>query len=186
MAETDLRAETMPRKPAPSDAVTTARKPRERLATAIEVPTWLKAGGIARHGCGQSLWLQVRGETASWLLRYRYAGRAKSLGLGACDPSGKRGLKLAEARTAADRALALLREGTDPAVAKRVRQAVAKAAASAASARPPKLISFRDVARDFIEQQDAGWRNAKHAQQWANTLETYAYPVIGSRPPEIG
>jgi integrase len=27
-----------------------------------------------------------------------------------------------------------------------------------------------------------GWRNGKHRQQWANTLETYAYPVIGDLP----
>ena len=27
-----------------------------------------------------------------------------------------------------------------------------------------------------------GWRNARHRQQWANTLETYAYPVLGDLP----
>jgi integrase len=29
---------------------------------------------------------------------------------------------------------------------------------------------------------EAGWRNAVHRQQWHNTLETYAYPVIGKLP----
>ncbi|WP_421021498.1 phage integrase central domain-containing protein, partial [Klebsiella pneumoniae] len=28
----------------------------------------------------------------------------------------------------------------------------------------------------------AGWKNAKHAEQWANTLATYAYPVFESLP----
>src|SRR5207302_274123 len=29
---------------------------------------------------------------------------------------------------------------------------------------------------------EAGWRNAKHRQQWRNTLATYVYPVIGDLP----
>jgi integrase len=28
----------------------------------------------------------------------------------------------------------------------------------------------------------SGWKNAKHAAQWSATLETYAYPVMGSLP----
>ncbi len=27
-----------------------------------------------------------------------------------------------------------------------------------------------------------GWKNAKHADQWANTLATYAYPKLGNKP----
>jgi integrase len=32
----------------------------------------------------------------------------------------------------------------------------------------------------FIRDHAAGWRNPKHAQQWANSLETYAHPVMGA------
>jgi hypothetical protein len=32
----------------------------------------------------------------------------------------------------------------------------------------------------FIRAHAAGWRNPKHAQQWANSLETYAQPVMGA------
>ncbi|WP_414873013.1 MULTISPECIES: phage integrase central domain-containing protein [unclassified Pseudomonas] len=28
----------------------------------------------------------------------------------------------------------------------------------------------------------AGWKNAKYAQQWENTLATYAFKVIGDLP----
>jgi integrase len=182
MADIDLHAAETARNPS-VELTEPTRKRRERLATVIEVQKWLREGGTVRHGCGQSLWLQVRGETASWLLRYRYAGQPKSLGLGACDLTGRYGLKLTEARSAADKALALLREGKDPAIAKRERQAEAKATAADCAARPSKVVTFRDVARDFIDQQDAGWRNAKHGQQWSNTLATYAYPVIGDLPP---
>jgi integrase len=39
--------------------------------------------------------------------------------------------------------------------------------------------TFREVAEEFIVRKEAGWRNAKHRQQWRNTLATYAYPIIG-------
>ena len=38
---------------------------------------------------------------------------------------------------------------------------------------------FRAIAAEYIDNHKASWRNEKHAQQWVNTLETYAYPVIG-------
>ena len=43
-------------------------------------------------------------------------------------------------------------------------------------------ITFRDCAERYIEAHAKGWRNGKHRQQWRNTLETYAYPVIGDLP----
>jgi integrase len=41
--------------------------------------------------------------------------------------------------------------------------------------------TFRSVALALIEAKRAGWKNAKHASQWENTLATYAYPKIGDR-----
>lgn len=35
---------------------------------------------------------------------------------------------------------------------------------------------FSTIAANYIEEKRAGWRNAKHAQQWENTLKKYAYP----------
>ena len=35
------------------------------------------------------------------------------------------------------------------------------------------------VSSNLTASARAGWRNAKHAQQWRNTLDTYAYPLIG-------
>ena len=32
---------------------------------------------------------------------------------------------------------------------------------------------------DYIKTHRSGWRNVKHAQQWTNTLKTYAIPIIG-------
>ena len=41
---------------------------------------------------------------------------------------------------------------------------------------------FKDCAEKYIAAHKAGWRNAKHANQWASTLEAYAYPLFGSLP----
>ena len=40
-------------------------------------------------------------------------------------------------------------------------------------------VVFADAATHYIATHEHGWRNAKHAQQWRNTIETYANPVIG-------
>lgn len=33
-----------------------------------------------------------------------------------------------------------------------------------------KQVSFRDAAVTYIKAHKAGWRNAKHTDQWGNTL----------------
>ena len=43
-------------------------------------------------------------------------------------------------------------------------------------------LSFDDCAARFIEAKRHEWKNAKHAQQWQNTLKQYASPVFGSQP----
>jgi integrase len=42
-----------------------------------------------------------------------------------------------------------------------------------------KDVTFEQAARSYIAAHESGWRNAKHAQQWRNTLASYAYPEIG-------
>ena len=42
-------------------------------------------------------------------------------------------------------------------------------------------ILFRDPAEQFLAFIPT-WRNAKHRQQWRNTLKDYAYGKLGSRP----
>ena len=44
-----------------------------------------------------------------------------------------------------------------------------------------QALSFEDAARKVHVQLKPGWRNAKHADQWINTLRDYAFPVIGDR-----
>ena len=38
------------------------------------------------------------------------------------------------------------------------------------------------MADAYIAAHEASWRNAKHRQQWRNTLDTYADPILGKLP----
>jgi integrase len=44
------------------------------------------------------------------------------------------------------------------------------------------VITFGVCAERYIAAHEAGWRNGKHRQQWENTLETYANPILGDLP----
>ena len=87
-------------------------------------------------------------------------------------------VKLAAARAKADECRRLKLEGVDPIEARRASRAQAKLEAA-------KAITFKECAKAYIEGHRSGWRNAKHAEQWTNTLETYADPVFGSLPVSV-
>ena len=52
----------------------------------------------------------------------------------------------------------------------------------AARLQAAQSVTFEFCAKRYIEDHSAGWRNVKHAKQWSSTLETYAYPILGSLP----
>lgn len=119
-------------------------------------------GGVA------GLALQVLPSGArSWILRIQIAGRRRDMGLG-----GYPDVTLAGARDAAREARAKAKTGVDPIED-------AKAARSALAASRLTAKTFRQCATAYVAAHKAGWKNAKHAQQWSNTLETYAYPTLG-------
>jgi integrase len=97
----------------------------------------------------------------------RTTGKPRELGLG---PLHAR--TLAQARTLAAELRRALAEGKEPAEVLRP-----------AKEEQHGLRTFADCARALIEAKRPGWRNAKHAWQWVNTLETHAYPVIGDKAP---
>ena len=133
-------------------------------------------GQPSRHADGGNLYLAVTARgAAKWTFRYMLAGKAREMGLGACDPEGKAGHTLAEARANAEAARKLLRSGADPV---EHRKAAARAKAETAA----RAQSFKAVAVLHIGSHGEGWRNAKHRAQWGSTLESYAYPTLGSMP----
>lgn len=104
---------------------------------------------------------------ASWQFRFQVGGKRRMMGLGACSV-----LTLAEARDKAAEARKLAKQGIDPLEARKAAEVAEKAA----------VTTFREAALDYIESHRAGWRNAKHGQQWANTLAQYVYPKFGDMP----
>ncbi len=103
----------------------------------------------------------------TWVLRATMSGKRRDMGLG-----GFPDVPLADARTAARKARELIRAGLDP-----IEEA--RAIVSARRASLAKDITFKDATAAYIGAHEAGWRNAKHAQQWKNTLTTYAHPQVG-------
>ncbi len=45
-----------------------------------------------------------------------------------------------------------------------------------------KRITFDHAVAECIKAKAPEWRNAKHAQQWTNSLTTYALPLLGKQP----
>lgn len=134
--------------------------------TAINVRT--AAAGL--HGDGNGLYLRVKETgTRSWLVRITTAGKRRDIGIGS---AGINGLTLAQAREQAR----AMRSGLVIAISPR---AAAKAAADAARADAARAITFAQFSDTFIDGREDSWRNAKHRQQWRNTLSTYAHPHIG-------
>jgi integrase len=119
------------------------------------------------YGDGGGLYLQVRGPAQrSWLYRYKIGGRPRLMGLGVLAD-----VSLAEARDKAAAARKLARQGIDPIDARAAERAEANASRG--------LNTFREVAEAYQRGHAKSWRNAKHRQQWANTLSAYMYPVMG-------
>ena len=125
---------------------------------------------IGYHRCDRGLYLQVAGSgTKSWLFRYKSPVTAKQreMGLGA--------LSLVSLAQARDRAVECRRQmlaGLDP-LEERRRIKKARELQHARS------ITFQEAAEQCIASKKPEWKNAKHVQQWSNTLTAYAYPVFG-------
>ena len=128
-----------------------------------------KQPGLHRDGGG--LFLRVSSASArSWVYRFMLNGDAREMGLGAYPD-----VSLADARAAAAEARKLKAQGIDPIAAREAARAQERLEAA-------RAVTFRQCAEAFIEARKGGWKNAKHLQQWKNTLETYAMPIMGNLP----
>lgn len=122
----------------------------------------LREPGHYVDGDGLALVIGRRGGK-SWILRTMVRGKRRDLGLG-----GTSWVTLADARDKAREARKIAREGGDP------------VAARAANIACP---TFEEAARRVHAEQIVGQaKNAKHRDQWINTLRDYAFPIIGSKP----
>ncbi len=131
-----------------------------------------------RHTDGNGLQLLVKPTGArSWVLRYYVDGKAREMGLGPADGAGAVSLRHARDLAAAQRLA--VSGGLDPLAERHRMAAEARAAGQAALIAG---ISFKASAEAYIAAHEDGWRNDKHRAQWAATLASYVYPVMGDLP----
>lgn len=127
----------------------------------------LKEPGL--YGDGNGLLIKVTpGGSKSWIHRYMHKGADRWMGLGPYPD-----VSLAEARELAAENRRKLRAGTDPLGEKKAERAQIKTEKAQA-------VTFDWCAQQYIDAHRAGWKNPKHADQWVNTIGTYASPVVGS------
>ncbi|MGR4068285.1 tyrosine-type recombinase/integrase [Billgrantia sp. C5P2] len=140
---------------------------KARELSAIEVKR-LEQPGLHAVGGVAGLHLQVTPSGAkSWVLRATVGAKRRDIGLG-----GYPDTPLAAARERARETKDKIRHGIDP-VAER------RALRSSLLAQQVRDITFERCAAEVIRKKQAESRNVKHAQQWENTLRTYAYPILG-------
>lgn len=130
----------------------------------------IKAGRAGMHSDGGGLYLRIdpRHGATSWVYRYRdsVTSRLRDKGLGRYPD-----ISLKDARQLAGNLRTMRQKGIDP-----ISALSAEREASKASARP---VTFGQCALECLNAKKAGWRNAKHGQQWISTLETYASRIMG-------
>ena len=103
----------------------------------------------------------------SWLLRVRVGGKRREIGLG-----GYPDVTLAQARDRARETKDKIRNGIDP-VEER------KAVRASLTAARRRGMTFAEAVERYLAAKLDAFRNAKHRQQWENTLKQYALPDLG-------
>jgi len=122
-----------------------------------------------RHGDGNGLYLVVDPSGARrWIVRVVVKGQKNKKGAPLRTDFGLGGANIVTLYQARDRALEyrrMAKQGLNPRF--NVQQ---------------KVPSFEEVARQVHIDRMPTWKNAKHGQQWINTLRDYAFPKIGGMP----
>ena len=151
---------------------TRAKAPKTRTTHRLTATT-VRSARDGKHADGHGLYLHVNGQRRRWIFNYTSptaadaSGRPKrrEMGLG---PAGT--VTLATARDLAADARQKLAKGIDP-----------LDAATEAKAQAAAVPTFAAAATAYIDRKANGWRNAKHRQQWRNTIDTYCKPIAGKK-----
>lgn len=131
--------------------------------SAVAVKAALANPGTYQDGDG--LFLKVgKSGAASWLVRLQQEGKRRDIGLGSAKL-----LTLAEAREKAGQLRKAIKVEKRDVLAERKDEAAAK-------------VTFRDAARQYHAENEAGWKSTVYARQWLASLENYAFPKLGDKP----
>lgn len=147
-------------------------------------PLQVKNAKPGRHVDGSGLHLLVKNSGAkSWVLRYRFEGKPHDVGISQCpeaiellQATGQTELTLAQVRDIAAIYRMQVRAGINPLEKRKTKAPTIKVSQAETTT---LATSFKDAAIQYLRSREATWRNAKHRQQWRNTLTQYVYPHIG-------
>lgn len=132
---------------------------REKSLTAAAVRS---LNGAGFYGDGNGLYLKVDPSGSKrWIQRLVIHGKRRDVGLGSASL-----VTLADARETALQNRKLARSGGDP-IATRKRDAA--------------VMTFEAAAQRVHDLHLPTWRNAKHGNQWINTLREYVLPHFGKK-----
>ncbi|MEI6572565.1 MAG: integrase arm-type DNA-binding domain-containing protein [Alphaproteobacteria bacterium] len=121
---------------------------------------------------GLHLWIKDQNRKY-WIFRFTIGGKRQDMSLGAFPRKS-----LADAHRAANEARLLLDEGKNPLEMRKFSKIVERE-------EEKTLKTFKEFASEWLEDHQYSWQNEKHRDQWANTLSTYAFPIIGDMPIEV-
>lgn len=130
--------------------------------------------GTTKYSWGQGLVLAVGpAGNASWIARITApGGKRRDIGVG---KYGEVSIEAARASVLDHKRIA--REGQDPKAVKDAKR----------QAERNPIPTFEAAARAVHGQRKGSFRNPKHRDQWINSLQKYAFPMIGSvRVDEVG
>ena len=138
----------------------------QKTLTVVKIRS-LKAPGRYSDGGGLYLYISKAGNR-SWVFRYRnrQTGKHRDKGLGPLLD-----VTLEQARDKAAACRVSLLAGIDPLDA-------ARDASQATAVASAKRTTLGECVNRYIAAHKASWRNAKHASQWQNTLNTYAADLL--------
>ena len=125
--------------------------------------------GPGRHGDGNGLYLVVDPSGARrWIVRVVVKGQKNRKGGPLRTDFGLGGAEIVTLHQARERALEyrrMAKQGLNPRFNAR-----------------QEIPTFEEVAQQVHIDRMPTWKNAKHGQQWINTLRDYAFPKIGRMP----
>jgi len=125
--------------------------------------------GAGRHGDGNGLYLVVDPSGARrWIVRVVVKGQKNKNGAPLRTDFGLGGSDIVTLNQARERALEYRR--------------MAKQGLNPRFNATREIPTFEEVAQQVHIDRMPTWKNAKHGQQWINTLRDYAFPKIGRMP----
>lgn len=125
--------------------------------------------GAGRHGDGSGLYLVVDPSGARrWIVRVVVKGQKNKKGAPLRTDFGLGGADIVTLNQARERALEYRR--------------MAKQGLNPRFNATREIPTFEEVAQQVHIDRLPTWKNAKHGQQWINTLRDYAFPKIGRMP----